>query len=110
MCVYLSTGERVLSPITEYRPGRCEAEPLQQCQLRPRFQCPTELLCCDRYNLIHATLIPERMHAGAALKDIRKTKVVSPEKRIAEQCLLCPIGFLKKTFSVSFHQAGSTIF
>lgn len=69
-CVYLSTGKRVRSPVAECRPGRREAEPLHQRQLRPRFQCLTELLCCDRYNLIHATLIPERMHAGAAVKDI----------------------------------------
>lgn len=62
----LSTGEWVLSPIPECWPGRREAKPLHQCQLRPRLQCLPELLCCDRYNLTHATLIPERMRIAEA--------------------------------------------
>lgn len=59
--VYLSTGEWVLAPIPEHWPGRREAEPFHQRQLRPRLQCLPELLCCDRYNLTHARLIPKRI-------------------------------------------------
>lgn len=96
VCVCLSAGEWVLPPIPECQPGRCEAQPLHQRQLRPRFQCLAELLCCDRYNLIHAALGLKRMRAGAAVKDTY-TEVVSSvsERNTAEQCLLCVFSFLK---------------
>lgn len=69
--VRLSAGEWVLAPTPEPRPGRREAEPVQQRQLRPRLQRLPELLCCDRYNLTHARLIPKKnTHSCSRSRDI----------------------------------------
>lgn len=85
--VYLSTGEWVLAPFPERWPGRREAEPFQQRQLRPRLQCLPELLCCDRYNLIHARLILRRTHTAAAgqrhlQQGVRNKSVLRTQTRV----------------------------
>lgn len=59
-------GQRVLSPVPEHWPGRCEAQPLHQCQLRPRLQCLPELLCCDRYNTTRTRSSAKRVNTAAA--------------------------------------------
>lgn len=61
----LSAGERVLPPVPEHWPGRCEAQPLHQCQLRPRLQCLPELLCCDRYNTAGTRSCAKRVNTAA---------------------------------------------
>lgn len=67
----LSAGKWVLAPTPEPRPGRREAEPVHQRQLRPRLQRLPELLCCDRYNLTHARLIPKKnTHTCSRSRDI----------------------------------------
>lgn len=64
--VCLSAGERVLPPVPEHWPGRCEAQPLHQRQLRPRLQCLPELLCCDRYNTTGTRSSAKRVNTAAA--------------------------------------------
>lgn len=59
-------GQRVLSPVPEHWPGGCEAQPLHQCQLRPRLQCLPELLCCDRYNTTRTRSSAKRVNTAAA--------------------------------------------
>lgn len=105
--VYLSTGEWVLTPIPEHWPGRREAEPFHQRQLGPRLQRLPELLCCDRYNLTHARLIPERINTAAGgrghLQQGARTSCIFPF------CFMTSPQLSSKSFSVQRKQNISNL-
>lgn len=82
----LSTGERVLAPVPERWPGGREAEPLHQRQLRPRLQRLPELLCCDRYNLTRAALLPNRANTAAVGQ--RRLQPGGPSSSVFTNCFM----------------------